>query len=244
MPNRSSWRVEVGELTRAMERAEAVLHRYRSESTGIAVRGRRRRWAGFVRRLKIAMAAVLAILIGAAAAGLVLPGGIGIGGFFLAMVAVFVAAAVILAWPSGPEPTPTALVQVDLKLLPQRTEEWLDRQRPALPAPAVRLVDDIGTRLDALAPQLAGLDPQAPAATALRKLMAEELPELVSGYQRVPADMRRKAGDGISPDRQLVEGLTVVESELARMTEQLARGDLDRLATQNRYLELKYRGDE
>jgi hypothetical protein len=71
--------------------------------------------------------------------------------------------------------------------------------------------------------------------------MAEELPELVSGYQRVPANMRRKTGDGISPDRQLMDGLTVVESELGRMTEQLARGHLDRLATQNRYLELKYR---
>ena len=171
-----------------------------------------------------------------------LPGGIGIGGFFLAMIATLVVAAVILAWPGQAEATPAALVQTDLKLLPQRTEEWLDRQRPALPAPAIRLVDSIGTRLDALAPQLVGLDPQVPAAAALRKLMAEELPELVSGYQRVPADLRRDARDGISPDRQLVEGLTVVESELARMTEQLARGDLDRLATQNRYLELKYKG--
>ena len=234
----------MSELGRAMERAEAVLHRVRSESSGIAVRGRRRRWAGFVRRLKLAIAAVLAILVGAAVAGVILPAGIGIGGFFLAMVAMLVVTAVILGWPAGAEATPAALVQTDLKLLPQRTEEWLDRQRPALPAPAMRLVDSIGTRLDALAPQLVGLDPQVPAAAALRKLMAEELPELVSGYQRVPLDLRRRDGDGISPDRQLIEGLTVVESELARMTEQLARGDLDRLATQNRYLELKYRGVE
>ncbi len=220
--------------------AEGVLHRVRSESSGIATRGRRRRWAALIRRIKLALFAVLAILVVAAVTGMFVP--IGIGGFFLAMVAMMVVAATILFWPSQPEATPAALVQSDLKLLPQRTEEWLDRQRPALPSPAIRLVDSIGTRLDALGPQLVNLDPQVPAAAALRKLMAEELPELVSGYQRVPVDLRRDGQNGISPDQQLVEGLTVVESELARMTEQLARGDLDRLATQNRYLELKYRG--
>ena len=133
-------------------------------------------------------------------------------------------------------------MQTDLKLLPQRTEEWLERQRPPCPRPAIRLVDGIGARLDALAPQLATLDSGVPIAAELRKLMAEELPELVSGYQRVPAALRRDESRGISPDRQLVEGLTVVDSELARLAGQLARGDLDRLATQNRYLELKYRG--
>ena len=35
----------MAELGRAVERAEAVLNRVRSESTGIASRARRRRWA-------------------------------------------------------------------------------------------------------------------------------------------------------------------------------------------------------
>ncbi len=230
----------MAELGRALEQAEAVLHRVRSESTGIASRARRRRWAALVRRVKLALLAMLGVMVAAAVTGMIVP--IGIGGFFLAMVAMIVVAVVILMWPSAREATPAALAQTDLKLLPQRTEEWLERQRPALPAPAIRLVDGIGARLDALAPQLATLDPQVPAAMELRKLMAEELPELVSGYQRVPANLRRDESRGISPDRQLVEGLTVVESELGRLGEQLARGDLDRLATQNRYLELKYRG--
>jgi hypothetical protein len=39
-----------------------------------------------------------------------------------------------------------------------------------------------------------------------------------------------------------VEGLNVVESELQRMSEQIASGDLQRIATQSRYLELKYQG--
>ncbi|WP_156678360.1 hypothetical protein [Sphingomonas profundi] len=232
----------MAELGRAIERAEEVLNRVRSESTGIAARARRRRWAALVRRVKLAVLAMLGVMVAAAVTGMFVP--IGIGGFFLAMVAMMVVALTILLWPAAAEATPQALVQTDLKQLPQRTEEWLERQRPALPAPAIRLVDGIGARLDALGPQLATLDPAVPAAAELRKLMAEELPELVSGYQRVPAHLRRDESRGLSPDRQLVEGLTVVDSELARMAEQLARGDLDRLATQNRYLELKYRGAE
>jgi hypothetical protein len=47
----------------------------------------------------------------------------------------------------------------------------------------------------------------------------------------------------MSPDTQLIEGLNVVDAELQRMSEQLASGDLHKLATQGRYLELKYQGD-
>jgi hypothetical protein len=54
----------------------------------------------------------------------------------------------------------------------------------------------------------------------------------------------RKAGiNGISPDQQLADGLSVVSSQLSRLTEQLAQDDVNKLATQGRYLELKYQGD-
>ena len=46
------------------------------------------------------------------------------------------------------------------------------------------------------------------------------------------------------PEKQLLDGLAVVDTELSRMSEQLARGDLERLATQGKYLELKYQGGE
>ena len=82
-----------------------------------------------------------------------------------------------------------------------------------------------------------------PAAMEIRRLIADELPELVNGYLRVPQHLRRDGLNGMSPDKQLVEGLTVVDAELQRMSEQLASGDLHKLATQGRYLELKYQGD-
>jgi hypothetical protein len=59
----------------------------------------------------------------------------------------------------------------------------------------------------------------------------------------VPKHLRRDGLNGMSPDTQLIEGLNVVDAELQRMSEQLASGDLYKLATQGRYLELKYQGD-
>ena len=161
----------------------------------------------------------------------------------LAAIAMLLATIAILSIARTPEATPAALAASDLPLLPQRTEAWLEKQRPALPAPAARLIDGIGLRLEALSPQLVGLGPAEPVAAELRKLLGTELPELVDGYRRVPESLRRTSRDGPSPDRQLLDGLAVVEGELARMTEQLASGDLQKLAVQNRYLELKYKGE-
>jgi hypothetical protein len=231
------------ESSRVIEQAEALLRRVSPEGRRLAMRARQRRWQTFVRRLGRAALAMLAIAFAAAMVGLLVTP-LGIEGLLLSFVAMALAAGIILFWPSGPEPTPETLVRADLAALPLRTEEWLERQRPALPAPAARLVDGIGLRLEALAPQLQGLDPREPAAVEIRKLIGEELPELIDGYRRVPAGLRREVRNGMSPDKQLTDGLAVVESEIGRMTEQLASGDLHKLATQGRYLELKYRGED
>ncbi|MFZ3483330.1 hypothetical protein QP045_08860, partial [Sphingomonas sp. 3-13AW] len=106
------------------------------------------------------------------------------------------------------------------------------------------LTDSIGVRLDALSQQLGALDEREPAAAEVRKLVGEQLPELVRGYQRVPETLRRVERNGRTPDDQLIEGLKVIDEEIADMSRQLAQGDLDSLATRNRYLQIKYRDDE
>lgn len=227
---------------RVLARAEALLRRTSPEGRRLAVRARQRRWRALLRRLARAVIATLAIAFAAALFGLTVAP-LGIEGLLLTLIAMAVAAGTILFWPAAPEPTPETLGRTELAALPLKTEEWLERQRPALPAPAMRLIDQIGAGLEALAPQLQTLDPREPAASEIRKLIAEELPELVEGYRRVPAALRGEGRNGMAPDRQLLEGLEVVRSELGRMGEQLASGDLHKLATQGRYLELKYRGD-
>jgi hypothetical protein len=127
--------------------------------------------------------------------------------------------------------------------LPLQTEAWLDRQRPALPAPAQARVDAIGTRLEVLAPQLTAIDDGAPLANEIRKLIGEQLPELVKGWQRVPQPLRTVPRNGRTPDQQLADGLKLIEEEIGTMTESLAQGDLDSLSTRERYLQIRYRDD-
>lgn len=227
---------------RVIADAEALLQRVSPEGRRLAQRARARRYAAGLktaRRLAMATAAIFA----AAIVWAVAIGPIGQLGFFGALLALVVSWAIILFASHIPEETPERLGQAEIAQLPSRTEMWLQTQRPALPAPAARLVDGIGVRLEALAPQLAALDPREPAANEVRKLLAEELPELIQGYARVPQALRRQERDGPAPDRQLIEGLTVVESELARMSADLASGDLHKFATQGRYLELKYKDE-
>jgi hypothetical protein len=219
-------------------KAEELIRRASPEGRAAARRRRERRKARAIRMMRRMFFLTLAILAAAVAWGLIIGpiGGTGV---------MAVALGIVLAWvgtilfSAEPESSAEQLPQVPLKALPNRTEQWLDTQRPALPAPANRLIDQIGVRLEGLAPCVQHLDEREPAAMEVRRLVGEELPELVRGYQRVPQQLRRQG-----PDAQLVEGLRVVESELARMTQQLASGDLDKLATQGKYLELKYRGAE
>ena len=140
---------------------------------------------------------------------------------------------------------PQQIVESDLAKLPARTEEWLDSQRRLLPAEAQSQLDTLVSKLDALTPQLQKLDPKTPAAVDVRRLIGEELPELVRGYQKVPAALQKQPlYGGPSPDRQLVEGLSTIEEEIGRMHQRLAQDDLHALATQKRYLEIKYKGDD
>lgn len=227
---------------RVMADAEALLRRVSPEGRKLAQRARARRRAHAAKtamRMGVALAAVVALAI---VWGFAI-GPIGQLGFLAALVVLVVAWVGILAVSRAEEETPAMLAATDLPQLPARTESWLAAQRALLPAPAIRLADEIGAKLEALGPQLAALDPATPAATAARKLLAEELPELIQGYARVPAELRRVARDGPAPDRQLIDGLQVVDDQLGRMSADLASGDLARLATQGRYLELKYKDD-
>ena len=224
------------ETDNAIAHAEAVLERQRAVQTRRAYRSRRG-----PRALRNAAVGVAGVLLVAFVWGLISP--IGITGAMLAVMAMVAAAFVGVMLSAEPAIKLETLPQAPIALLPSKTARWLDQQRPALPAPAQTLADGIGVKLEALQPQLATLDNNTPAAFEIRRLIADELPELVNGYARVPQGMRGQSRDGQAPDVQLVDGLKTVDAELSRMSEQLARGDLDSLATQGEYLKLKYRGE-
>ena len=223
-----------------LAKAEATLTRVTSPpKLSSRIRAAQRRSAA--RKAKFIFAAILAIFITMFIVGLIVP--IGTTGVMIGALVIVLAALGIVMMPGESQPDAAALPTTALAQLPLRTETWLAAQRAMLPAPAQRLSDGIGLKLEALAPQLATLNDNEPAAAAIRRLIADELPELVRGYGRVPDALRRADTDGIIPEKQLIDGLAVVDSELSRISEQLARGDLEKLATQGKYLELKYRGD-
>ncbi|WEK43596.1 MAG: hypothetical protein P0Y64_01830 [Candidatus Sphingomonas colombiensis] len=206
---------------------------------------RRRRSGGaqrLARRLARIAIADAVILVAAVVIGLIVPLGI-LGA--MAVMALLLAATLSLAiWPADAPIAPERLRQADIRALPSQTARWLDTQRPALPAPAISVTDRIGVRLDTLGAQLAALQEETPATAEIRRLVGEQLPEFVRDYQRVPRELRATPRNGKTPDRQLVEGLEVIEREIGQMSEELAQGDLDSLATRGRYLEIKYRGEE
>ena len=207
----------------------------------LPTRARARNTQAIGKRLTRIVVADAVILIAAMVIGWVVP--LGIGGAMLVMALLVAATLLFAVWPAERAPTPERLASVDIKALPRQTERWLEAQRPALPAPAVTLVDRIGLRLETLAPQLARFADDAPEAIEVRKLVGEQLPAFVKDYERVPHALRTTPRNGRTPDAELVAGLSLIEQEIGEMTQRLAQDDLDTLATRGRFLEMKYRDE-
>src|SRR3546814_19433656 len=72
-----------------------------------------------------------------------------------------------------------------------RTELWLEHQRPALPAPAVKIVDQLGLQLDALGLQLETVEASHPSLNDVRELVGEYIPETIENYRKLPDHLRQ-----------------------------------------------------
>jgi hypothetical protein len=233
---------------RVIERTVDLVHRLSGDLRYRRRRRRQRRRRVFVKLVKTAFWMILAPLV-------IVPimiskgwlfGPSGVEGLIAAPFVLFVTWAAILYWSLARRTTtPRAIVKADLAQLPAQTDAWLDEQRRLLPMAAQNAIESIALRLDALTPQLASMNAQQPAAQEIRRLLAEELPELVRGYQKLPRALQKQPlHGGLSPERQLVEGLATIDAQIGRMHEQLAADDLNALATHQRYLDLKYKRDD
>lgn len=221
--------------------AEEVLRRLSPEGREQA---RREREAKARRQkrlmLRLVMAAIAALLAWALLASVSAPG------VALAAASAVMLLLTILVFVRADRPARggEALAEAPLHRLAEESIVWLAAQRRGLPPPAARLTDSMSARLDALAPQLGRLDPRSPAAAAVRKLIAEEMPRLVDGWRTLPVSARRApGGDGRTPDDHLINGLQLIEAELGQASEQLGRGSIDEIEVFGRYLELKYDED-
>ena len=195
----------------------------------------------FGRKLRNVAFAVVGIWLGLSIVGGIIDG-IGFTGLAIGALATVAAVWLFGQYPKLKMPSRADLNPntSDVKSLVGRTELWLETQRPALPAPAVKLVDQIGLQLDALGAQLVGLDQASPQAAEVRKLVGEYLPDMVDGYRKIPGHLRTEQRGGATPEKQLIDGLQTISHEIDSVTRQLASGALDNLAIKTRYLEYKY----
>ena len=192
-----------------------------------------------VKKLRNIALAAAGIFAFATIAGIVIDG-IGFTGIVVTVMALLGAGFIFGKFPRLKVPQRADLNKGDVRQMVARTELWLENQRPALPPPAITLVDKIGTQLDALGLQLETIDQAHPAAQETRKLVGEHLPEMVDAYRRIPAALRGEKRAGSTPDEQLVESLGKISGEIDHVTRQLAEGSLDDLAIRTRYLDYRY----
>jgi hypothetical protein len=164
---------------------------------------------------------------------------LGINGFILLLLGALGAGGwLLLRRPQAEMPTAQTAKNADLAALARRVEDWLDRMKGELPRRATKLVDEILLRLEVLGEQLASVPSGQPIAGDARRLIGDHLPRLVDTYLKVAKAYRLP---GSEAEAQLIDGLATLADELRRMSEQLARGDLDALAIEGKFIENKYK---
>lgn len=213
--------------------------RHRRQSS-IGEGSRRLKKSNLAKRVRNVVIAVVMIWIASGIVGAFVSG-IGILGVMAVIVASCLAIALFSSFPKLKTPTRADISRGnDVKQLVGQTELWLEAQRPALPPPAVTLVDQLGVQLDGLGYQLQGLDQNHPKAREIKSLIGEQLPEMIDSYRKIPPKMRSEQRAGSTPDEQLTQSLHTISGEIDSITRQLAEGSLDDLAIKHRYLDTRF----
>lgn len=234
------------EVDRAIARFDEVMNRLPgADPHAISARSRRisRTVSNAGRRLRRGLIAV-ALLLAGLLAWSILAGAIGIGGFLIAALLVPMVFIIAMVAPlRGAEIETPALKKLPPAELPARTDVWLDARRRDLPRLAAPTLDAISAKLNALQPQLAAVPAMDARAQDVGRLLNSHLPELVERYRKVPPELRRTPAEdgGPSIEARLVEGLKTVDTELARVSENLAADDRDAFLIQGKFLENRYK---
>lgn len=231
------------EVDRTIERASETIDRVRARVARPAMIEVRRGLRRLRRFILMSIAGIFALLVGTTLWSMVISP-IGLMGFLLMLFGIFAVVVLAALFSGEGEVRADSIAQASLPQIADRTDRWLDQQRRALPAPAQHLTDAIARQLHALGPQFEALDASRPEAHEIRRLVAEDLPDLVERYRRVPDHLRRENRNGRVAEQELVEGLAVVNQQIDEIGRTLAARDMDRLSSHKRYLELRYQGDD
>jgi uncharacterized membrane protein YtjA (UPF0391 family) len=217
----------------AFNNAEDMLRRVSPEGRAIAHRQRVERQRRTARQIGLCVGLAIALWLISFSLSFAGVAGPAVTGAAIVLFLIGCAAIVVRFQPK--RITSSQLPAVPLGQVALRVREWLEEHRRSLPRSAQPIVDALTHQLTELGPQLAKVEPNGPASHAVRKLIAVELPELLERYRNIPPSVGQREAAS-----QLVQGLQIIEGEVGRMSSDLASGSFDALATQNRYLQLKY----
>lgn len=219
----------------AEQRSGGVHRRARSVGRGSA----KLKLGHLARKARNIALAIGALWIGAAVVGGII-GGIGFTGLMVVLLGSLAALFVFGKYPAMKMPQRADLETENVRQLVAKTELWLEAQRGYLPKPVAKSLTVIGAQLDELEPQLQEVDQKHPTAIEIRKLVGQDLPDLIEGFLKIPESLRYEERGGTTPVKQLENGLETISRELASINRQLAQGSIDDLAIRNRYLDYKY----
>jgi hypothetical protein len=204
----------------------------------------RRGTASTARKITHIAIAVAAVFVGMVVFGLVVDG-IGLTGLFIA-VALMLAATLFIGLRPAPAARPVAPYKDEMsnQAVVQRLGTLLSRHRAQLPPAAGQRADAIAAQLPMLEKQLADLNPLDPLAQDARRLVGQHLPDLITRYERVPAQYRRERdGEGMSVDERLISGLDAGRTAIDDLGRLLSQQERDEVSVQGRFLESRYRDD-
>ncbi|MCC7394990.1 MAG: hypothetical protein IT553_09110 [Sphingomonadaceae bacterium] len=235
----------MSEVDETIARARAAIERSRTRDAGPMLRRTTSRAeAERAKRFILLLGAGFAAIIGLVIFWSMVIGPVKAMGILLLLIA---AAAVFFGSGILARGRPITLPQMQsgtLAAITDNSERWLMQQRRLLPPPARTLGDQIGARIAALQPMLANISDDTHEARELKRILGDELPDLVGRYQAVPANLRRTDRNGRVPEQDLVDGLGLIDQQIDNLSRGLGAVEMDKLSSQKRYLELRYQDDE
>ena len=102
-----------------------------------------------LKKVRNVVIAVFAIWLASGVAGAIFSG-IGFWGVMAVVVATAIATAIFSSYPKIKTPKRADINKGNVQQMVGRTELWLEAQRPALPPPAAKIVDDMGVQIRTL----------------------------------------------------------------------------------------------
>jgi hypothetical protein len=159
------------------------------------------------------------------------------------LITVGLYAAGFLFTPS-PKVIDTELTQtLSLEALRSRLDDLINEARPALPPASMERLSSIRGSIDEVLPKLVQNTSSNDDLFTVRETALRYLPETLGNYLALPKLFRTtyKVRDGKTAEKLLGEQLAVLDEQMQQVVTNVARGDVEALLANGRFLEAKFK---